>query len=151
MHVDTEKMLISAPTGRARMWRNTVIVLFLLYQVIMPLRYYLGDEEADERFSWRMFSSVNRRICEVVAYETVEVDGQIVERSLDLEAHLQIFWVNILRRYHQPDLVRKILKLRCEQVPIRKIRFDRTCTEVDGSSADPYRMVLDCRSDGPCR
>jgi len=142
-------MLIAAPTGRARTWRNVLIVLFLLYQSIMPLWYYLGGEEPDERFSWRMFSSVRRRICQVAVYETVEQDGRLVEKPLELETQLPLYWVELFRYNHQPDLFRKFLKRRCEQAAILKVRFERTCSETDGSPADPYSMVLDCRSDGP--
>src|SRR5690242_15394556 len=45
-------------TPRNRLWSNVFIALFLAYQLAMPLRYYLGGRGYDERFSWRMFSTL---------------------------------------------------------------------------------------------
>ena len=49
--------MVRAPTGRARHFVSGFIALFLLLQLLVPLRYCLGGE-TDERFCWCMFSSV---------------------------------------------------------------------------------------------
>ncbi|MBW2464764.1 MAG: hypothetical protein JRH11_24155, partial [Deltaproteobacteria bacterium] len=38
--------------------KNTLIVAFLAFQLLLPLRYYMGSDEFDERFAWRMFSPI---------------------------------------------------------------------------------------------
>ena len=37
---------------------NVFIVSWLLWQLLVPLSYYLGHDVDDERFAWRMFSGV---------------------------------------------------------------------------------------------
>ena len=146
MHANAVEMLIAAPTGRSRKIRNVFIVSFILFQVLVPLRYYFGGAEADERFSWRMFSSVGMRCCSVSAYETIEQNGRYVERPLPLETILQLYWVNQFRGYHQPDLVKRFMHLRCRQAAIREVRYERSCSAPDGSPVAPYRVVMDCES-----
>lgn len=146
MATDTVEMLVPAPTGRSRQVRNIAIVLFILYQVLVPLRYYLGGTEVDERFTWRMFSSVGMRCCNVSVYEITEQNGRDMERRLPLKTILQLYWANQFRGYHQPDLIKRFLQLRCQQVAIREVRFERNCSATDGSPVSPYRVVMNCQS-----
>ena len=146
MHADDVELLVSAPTDRSRKIGNVFIVLFFLFQVLVPLRYYLGGPEADERFSWRMFSSFGKQSCSVSAYETIEQDGRYVERPLPLETLLHRNWINQFRGYFQPDLVRRFMHLRCGQAAIREVRYERTCSATDGTPVAPYRVSMDCES-----
>jgi hypothetical protein len=50
--------LVDPPPPAERKWINLVIGLFLASQVAIPLSYYLYKEPTNERFAWRMFSSV---------------------------------------------------------------------------------------------
>src|SRR3954447_372732 len=93
----------SAPDRRAL--RNLAIAAFLMFQLVMPLRYYLGGGGSDERVSWRMFSSVRMQKCDVRVDETVRGE----RRKVDLEATLQIAWVGMLER-NRPAVVDKFLQ-----------------------------------------
>jgi hypothetical protein len=47
-------------------WPNGFIVAYLAVQILLPLDYYLARrDEHDERFAWRMFSSVRMVTCDV--------------------------------------------------------------------------------------
>ena len=60
--------IASPPPGRPRVVVSLIIVLYLLWQVAVPISYYLGDDVSDERFSLahvlshRVFSSDVRRL-----------------------------------------------------------------------------------------
>ncbi len=54
-----------APPRRRFGVSDMFIACFLLAQIALPLRYYLGGRGTDERFSWRMFSSQRVEQCAV--------------------------------------------------------------------------------------
>ena len=88
MAADTVEIPVPPPTGRSRQVRNVAIVLFILYQVLVPLRYYRGGTEVNECFSWRMFLSVGMRCCNVFVYAITEQNGRDMERRLPLKTIL---------------------------------------------------------------
>lgn len=135
--------LCPGPVGRARRGASGFIVVFLLIQVLVPLRYYLAG--TDERFCWRMFSSVSRQRCRVSVYETVDVDGEPVERRVPLRSLVQVAWHQFLIRYHQPDLVRKMLRWQCGQRAVRRFRYQRIGYWPDGTPIATFRLMVGCR------
>jgi hypothetical protein len=137
---------------RARPVALAFIGLFLLFQIAMPLTYYLGGRGPDERFSWRMFSSVRMQKCSVRVDETAAGE----ERAVDLDREVQVAWVGMLERY-RPAVVEKLLQRRCERAQASEVRFVRRCVETDGSKAPVLTVALDCqagefkRSEEPAR
>jgi hypothetical protein len=129
----------AAPPGKATPIALAFIALFLLYQVAMPLAYYLGGRGTDERFSWRMFSSVRMQRCSVDVDETV--GGE--KRAVDLDREVQIAWVGMLERY-RPTVVEKLLRRRCERAQASEVRYVRNCVETDGSQSPALKVTLDC-------
>lgn len=127
----------AAPHGRRA--ANVFIALFLLYQVLMPLSYYLGDGGYDERFSWRMFSTLRLHRCNVGVQE--EAGGDV--RQVALGQALQVAWVNMLKR-HRIDVVEKFLHARCAEEGVSEVRYVRRCTDTDGTQLPPQRLTLDC-------
>lgn len=71
--------------------RNLVIIGFLGWQLLFPLRYYLGDDPFDERFAWRMFSPVRLVQCDV---RLLDADRQ----AINLPSRIHVVWINLLRR-----------------------------------------------------
>ena len=137
--------VVAAPAGR-KSWLVSAFVLgFLLYQLITPLRYYLGGGGSDERFSWRMFSSVHMRECQVSLYETVEREGRQLERFVPLESILQAVWIKRLRR-DQPAVTENFLHWRCRQPGVTQLRYEMRCTTPDGTQLPVKRLIVDCRS-----
>ena len=126
---------------RARAAALAFIALFLLFQIAMPLRYYLGERGSDERFSWRMFSSVRMQKCRVRLDETV--DGE--RRSVDLDREVQVAWIGMLERY-RPTVVEKVLRRRCERGGATRVDFERRCVDTDGSVLPSLLVGVDCAS-----
>jgi hypothetical protein len=133
--------LASAATSTGRMLANALIVAFLAYQIAMPLRYYLGGRGYDERFSWRMFSTLRMQKCRVQVRETV--DGE--ERPLVLKKELQVAWIGMLERYRR-GVVDKVLQRRCERAGASRVAYTRSCTDTDGSALPDNLVSLDCKS-----
>lgn len=136
--------LYGPPEGRARMGASAFVIAFLVVQAVIPLRWYWGGPEREERFSWRMFSTVSRQICQVEIFETVEIDGELVERSIPSAQLVQISWNNFLFGYHQPAIIRNLLRWHCERAPIKSVRYERTGKWPDGTPIEPYRLTLQC-------
>jgi hypothetical protein len=126
---------------RNRLWSNVFIALFLAYQLAMPLRYYLGGRGYDERFSWRMFSTLRMQECKVRVEETVAGS----ERKVDLDKALQIAWNGMLERYRRP-VVDKLLARRCLQEHASEVRYERNCVDTDGSALPQTTVVRHCDS-----
>jgi hypothetical protein len=149
-----EPVAAPAPAPNRGGLRNAAIAAFLLFQLIMPLRYYLGGGGTDERFSWRMFSSVRMQKCDVRVDDILpgtapalrggaSVKGE--RRKVDLEATLQIAWVGMLER-NRPAVVEKFLARRCQEPDVGAVRYRRTCQETDGSRTPPLVLERDCKT-----
>jgi hypothetical protein len=133
--------LAAGATATGRMLANALIVAFLAYQVAMPLRYYLGGRGYDERFSWRMFSTLRMQKCRVQVRETV--DGE--ERPLVLKKEIQVAWIGMLERYRR-GVVDKLLQRRCERAAATRVVYTRSCTDTDGSALPDNVVSIDCKS-----
>jgi hypothetical protein len=122
---------------------NIIISIALLYQVAMPLRYYLGGGGADERFSWRMFSTVRMQKCSVRVDEQVDEGGEPQQRPVDLTQAFQIAWMGMLER-NRPQVVDKVLRRRCLGKQVRHAHYRRTCVDTDGTTLPTLDITLDC-------
>jgi hypothetical protein len=130
------------PAGarESRALANALIAAFLLFQIAMPLRYYLGGRGYDERFSWRMFSSVRMQRCAVQVHETA---GDGSERKLNLEQELQVAWIGMLERY-RAGVVEELLRKRCASGGAREVRYARSCQDPGGNELPQIHARLDC-------
>lgn len=135
--------LISPPTGTRRRLADACIVLFLAAQAAIPLSYYLGDRTTDERFSWRMFSSVRMHGCRVRVTERRERGGRVVTERVVLPRELHVAWITHLRRF-RPAVVHKLLRWRCEQPQAREVHFHRRCVAPDGTRLPADRLIRQC-------
>ena len=116
-----------------------LISTVLIIQILVPLGYYAGWRD-DERFAWRMFSSFRMQSCEVTA--TALVDGRY--GPLDLDRYLESQWINGMRLFHQPEVVRAILPWLCDQSAVEEIIIERECERPDGSSVRAWKMINRC-------
>ncbi len=135
----------SRSTGRRL--SNLFIAAFLAFQIGMPLRYYLGDRGHDERFSWRMFSTIRMQQCAVQVSESIPGGGNTAGtfREVQLRRDVQAAWVNLLERVRMP-VVEKYLTRRCERQNATHVRYTRHCTDTDGSALPVRTLELDCAS-----
>ena len=129
------------PEGRQRRLANLFILAFLAYQVGMPLRYYLGERGYDERFSWRMFSTLRLQQCEMQVSEAAAGSSQLEE--VPVRSDVQVAWVSLLERVRKP-VVEKYLQRRCERQRVARVVYTRSCTNTDGSALPPQTLRMDC-------
>lgn len=130
--------------ARARRVANVFIALFLAYQVVTPLSYYLSARVYDERFGWRMFSTVRLQQCELTVSEASASDG--IARQVGLGGKLHIAWINLLKR-GWPRVIERFLITRCAADGIAEVRLERRCRATDGSALPPDRFALACGTD----
>src|SRR5215813_11510570 len=128
-------VVASPPPGRARLIVSLVVLSWLLWQVTVPLAYYvapdvMGLAPEEPRFRWRMFSQVwfSQRECNVSAFEVREAAaGSEAVRPLDLGQRLDSIWNKQLWGKRQ-SVVRKFLQSRCDSDPsVIQVEFMRTC------------------------
>jgi len=130
---------------RRRRATNAIIVAFLAFQVVVPMRYYLGERGYDERFAWRMFSSTDVRACTASVEETVTVGGRDVQRPVPLQPVLHAAWIQSLQ-LPRPDVVEAFLRWRGEAVGAREVRYTLRCSAPDGTSLAPVDASFDGRT-----
>ena len=137
----------TTPAGggsHARRAANAFIALFLAYQVAMPLSYYLTDRVYDERFGWRMFSTLRLQQCALSVTEAAEKGG--ATRPVALGETLHVAWVNLLKR-GWPRVIEKYLGERCAADKVAEVRLERRCRATDGSELAPEHFALTCGTD----
>ena len=145
----TKDELDAAPEGRARRVAGWVIASFLLVQVAIPLRYYLGSDLYDERFAWRMFSRVRVQECSAEVTE----DGApltVLGSGPSQPGILPAPWHALLGR-NRPAVVQRFLSWRCE-APLSEgeeretVCVTTTCRDTSGELLPPIVREIDCAS-----
>ena len=134
------------PTARARRLIGLGIAAYLICQVALPLRYYLGENRRDERFAWRIFSAlaIAPYQCDVHVQEFGA--DERVGRTVDLSRVLHDAWIVALRQ-GQDAVVDRFLHARCaSSALVQAVEFSRICQRSDRRPAPFMRVRLDCRS-----
>lgn len=140
---DGQALLGEEPKGRRRAWVRGFVVGFLLLQALVPLRYYLGDDPYDERFSWRMFSAVRVIECNTGVREMVGEPPR--PRAIQLMKVIHEAWVTALRR-NREDVIRAFLARRCHEEDVREVVLVNQCVDARGERLEPMRWRRDCES-----
>jgi hypothetical protein len=147
------------PPGRGRLIVSLFIVGWLLWQLTVPLSYYVsnyvtGQVQEEQRFSWRMFSQVwfLQRWCNVLAFEieapTIGPDPPAVRR-LDLRRLLHPIWIAQMRENRRP-VVEKFLQSRCQGDPsVVAAEYMRTCPVAAGWRLPEVNRRVTCRPGVP--
>jgi hypothetical protein len=136
----------SQQPSRARGLENAFIAGFLALQIAMPLSYYLGGRDYDERFSWRMFSTLRLRDCTVRVLEQSREGA--AQRPVALEQDVQASWVRLLER-QRTAVIDKYLARRCRRGDVWQVEYVRTCQDTDGRPLPPVTQRLRCQEDSP--
>lgn len=129
----------SSTQATAPLWRRAPLTfmiasVFLGVQVWLPMSYYLGDYPWDERFAWRMFSTVRSLNCQAQAWEGAQPGqpsvpcpgGQGRCAQVRLSQALHMVWVNLLKRGRR-EVVEKLVQTRCAEGAGRPFYMSLTC------------------------
>lgn len=150
-HKMGSETIASPPPGRARVIISVLIVTHLLWQVVVPISYYLGDDPSDERFSWRMFSAI-WQFHKTCTASVMEIESVLVPsatnapsiRKVDLDRTLHLAWITLLKR-NRRLVVDKFLQTRCQSDPsVTEIRYSRTCPGVAESRIPSVKLRFTC-------
>ncbi|MCA9600519.1 MAG: hypothetical protein R3A78_08735 [Polyangiales bacterium] len=120
-------------------WSNAFIAVVLALQVLVPLRYYVGSDPYDERFSWRMFSTVRVARC---SSETLETSAT-GERTVNLSNSIHEAWIANLRR-NRDRVARAVLRRRCDAEGVSSVRIHNRCTGPDGEAMPDMEWRREC-------
>lgn len=147
-HETGEDSISSPPPGRLRLLVSIFIIMFIIWQIVLPLNYYTGVDPDiyDERFSWRMFSTLRMQPCSFDVDEVItDPDGRTVTRKVDMEKSLDRIWITQFGK-NVSEVVKKFLEKRCESHPwITSVNYTRSCRSPNGESFLPSdRTKLDC-------
>ena len=140
-------VLTAAPAGKARSRAVALACLILGINALLPSRWYLGNAiglETDERFSWRMFSANSLQRTQISVSEVALANGKKVERPVPLSSIVQPGWAEFLQNYHQGAVARKLCERHCRLTEAMEVRYRRTAAWSDGSSAEPWTIVVRC-------
>lgn len=110
----------------ARSWQGWVIMVVVVAQLLIPLRYYVRHRDPhDERFAWRMFSPMRMARCA----PRFIVDEQ--PYPLDREFHEA--WIEIAARGRYEVIERMGARL-CERKSEGTVEVWLDCKYVDGTA-----------------
>ena len=117
--------------------RSAFIALVLASQLLLPLRYYVGDDLFDERFAWRMFSPIRVTACRVEWFEVRDGARLPLQPSEDIP----VPWVSLMTRARR-SVISTYARRRCEQMSGSldepDLRAAVTCAHPDG---EPRQVV----------
>jgi hypothetical protein len=135
---------VALPDRRLRPLISLGIAAYLAWQVVVPLRYYLGENRRDERFAWRIFSTlaIAPYRCDVHVREFPAGDAR--GREVDLSRTLHDAWTAALRQ-GQDTVIDRFLDARCRSSSrVEAVELSRLCRRNDGATAPTMRVRLDC-------
>lgn len=124
---------------------NLIICAVLSFEILTPLSYYVGARGYDERFSWRMFSTLRLRDCKVRVTETTRAGSA---RDVAIERDVQLAWLRLLERMRWA-VVNHYLRRRCDLLPIERVEYLSTCHDTDGKALPPIHRTLYCNESEP--
>ena len=100
------------------------LVLFFGIQMYAPIRYYLGDYPWDERFSWRMFSTVRTLKCRPQLWSQQSDDSR--RQPLRLSREMHMVWVNLMKR-GRLRVVEEFARSYCQRRPETALYISLSC------------------------
>ena len=155
------------PQGRQKRAIDGWILAFLLVQIAVPTSYYVGNDlPTSERFSWRMFSSIDLSRWECTVLETrTEGEGEggpppSADRPfakqpetvpptpstgmvvVNLDGAVQSSTARSIRR-GELDVVNKFLIERVKQPGVQAVYYETRGTAPSGQSLGTFRVSTD--------
>ena len=140
-------VLVPPPRGRARVAARWVVAVWVGAEFLIPLRYYLGTDRYDERFSWRMFSAVRLETCAVEVEEWTTRRDAVEHVRLDLIRELPVTWVALLQR-RRAAVAARFLEARCARPGTRRVRLTSRCAGMSGGPPSVAVRAVECAAAG---
>ena len=140
------------PTGRRRVYANVAIVAALLFQLLVPLRYYFSGDPFDERFAWRMFSAVRVTRCQAMALERtsheaavhpVRLSGGRDRTGTPRYGVIHNAWTTLIRR-NRVAVIDAYLEHRCRTAHITEASVVNRCVDLSGQPLPELRWLRRC-------
>lgn len=122
-----------------RGWTSLFIGGFLLVQIALPASYYLGDDRFDERFAWRMFSSVRLTECQL---DVRRIHGPGRTEEVETYRDVQIAWGTLMKR-NRSEVIRAYLRRRCERDGAPEVMVRTFCEDPEGRRSR-HRWTIRC-------
>ena len=114
------------------------LFVFVLVQLLVPASYYLRDDPYDERFAWRMFSSVRVERCRTTA---AEARGREVTQ-ITLPRAMHAAWEQHMRR-NRRAVIERFLEHRCG-LGATRVRVENRCVDARGQDLPVRSFERDC-------
>ena len=130
----------SSKPKRAR-WISLGIAVFLCSQILIPASYYWNDEPTSERYSWRMFSSIDLSTWDTHVTALVDSNGKVVEQEIPLSATLQETYVKTVQRA-QFDIVEQLMRQLSDSPGVSEVRFHAQGKFPSGKLMQPIRLSM---------
>ena len=115
---------VSKTKGSSSRWIMGLIALFFCFQMYAPIRYYLGEYPWDERFSWRMFSTVRTLKCQPQLWTQSKEDDRKYPLRLSKEMHM--VWINLMKR-GRLRVIKEFARSYCIQHPQTALYISLSC------------------------
>ncbi len=145
----TPSVLAEEESPRSWRWVVGVVGVLLAIHVIVPGMYYFDDSptaRADERFRWRMFSTVRMRRCVAEAFERrARANGVLQQKKISLVREVQYAWINLMHR-GRPQVVKAFLRQRCAKKAAEQVEVRQYCRDVKGVPLFVLEWELTCQS-----
>ena len=142
-----EDLLRPPPEPARRRWINLAIAVWLVLQLLIPLRFYTApnaiEDQVDERFSWRFFSTTSLQRRQTTVTETLDESITSSEPLIPLKALLALGNIKKHLGTGHPDIVERFLRWRCDHPAVHEVRYERSSARPDGSPLPTVQMVID--------
>lgn len=136
----THSPTAAKPSRASQAW----IVVFLLAQCVIPLRYYFSDDPFDERFAWRMFSGMRVTRCQASAFETsregrfrsIPLAGRMAPAGAQVEpiyGTIHPAWEQLIERGRRP-VIDRFLEFQCDRRDSPRITLVNRCRTLRNAS-----------------
>ena len=133
----------SVRTTYSKQFLIPALVIFFGVQSWVAGSYYLGDYPWDERFSWRMFSTVRSLSCQTQMWRTEASGGPCPDgnsfgcSTVRMSRHYHMVWVNLLKR-GRLQVLDQIAARECTNLKGQgKVFFDLSCP----SPTPPHELI----------
>jgi hypothetical protein len=105
--------------------RGRCIAAYLVVQLVLPAAYYVRRDPHDERFSWRMFSTIRMASC--------ETELRLDDQAIALQTRFHEAWLELARR-GRLNVIAAMGQRVCRAHPDHPVTVSLHCKYLDGTT-----------------